>query len=106
MPAPKGHKGYKPKGAISAKTIAWNNLGEFLTEQGAERLIKILSEADDATFMKVYIQLIEYFRPKQSRTELEKTNDKGKIKITVNRLGDSYPPRVTAKLPDGQEIEI
>lgn len=104
MPAPKGHKGYKPKGAISQKSIAWQNLGDFITEGGAERLKRILNESDDATFMKVYIQLIEYFKPKQSRTELEKTNDKVKINVTVKREGESYPPVI--KLPDGQEIEL
>jgi len=103
MSAPKGHKGYKPKGAISAKTIAWNNLGDFITEQGAERLKRILNESDDATFMKVYIQLIEYFKPKQSRTELEKTNDEQRTLI-IKREGIGFPPVI--KLPDGQEISI
>lgn len=101
MSAPKGHKGYKPKGAISAKTIAWNNLGEFITEQGANRLKRILAEADDATFMKVYIQLIEYFKPKQSRIEPEKF--RGPQKITVSIIGrDKTPP---IKFPNGQEVE-
>jgi hypothetical protein len=85
MSAPKGHKGYKPKGAISTKTIAWNNLGEFITEQGAERLKKILIETDDATFMKAYIQLIEYFKPKHSRTELESTNNEKQI-LVIKRV--------------------
>lgn len=106
MPAPKGHKGYKPKGAISQKSIAWQNLGEFITEGGAKRLKRILNDCDDATFMKVYIQLIEYFKPKQSRTEIEKSNDKVKFSVTVKRDGNSYPQIVTAKLPDGQLIEI
>lgn len=106
MPAPKGHKGYKPKGAISQKSIAWQNLGEFITEGGAERLKRIMLECDDTTFMKAYIQLIEYFKPKQSRTEMEKTNDREKISITVKRDGESYPPKVIAKLPDGQLLEI
>ncbi len=102
MAAPKGHKGFKPRGAISAKTIAWNNLGDFITEQGAERLKRILAESDDATFMKVYIQLIEYFKPKQSRIEPDKFQEKHTI--TVSIIGDDKKP--TIKLPDGQEVEI
>ena len=103
MAAPKGHKGYKPKGSVSSKTIAWNNLGDFITEQGAERLKRIMNESDDATFMKVYIQLLEYFKPKQSRTELEKINDEQRTLI-IQREVIGYLP--TIKLPDGQEIEI
>ncbi len=102
MAAPKGHKGYKPKGAVSAKTVAWNKLGDFITGQGAERLKRILSELDDVTFMKVYIQLIEYFKPKQSRIEPEKFPEKHTI--TVSIIGDDKKPSI--KLPDGNELEI
>ncbi len=91
MPAPKGHKGYKPKGAISQKSIAWQNLGEFITEGGAERLKRILNESDDATFMRVYIQLIEYFKPKQSRTEYEKIQDV-RPKFIIRREIINFPP--------------
>ena len=102
MSAPKGHKGYKTKGAVSAKTIAWNNLGDFITGQGAERLKRMLSETDDVTFMKVYLQLIEYFKPKQSRIEPEKFHEKHTI--TVSIIGDDKKP--TVKPSDEKKLEI
>ena len=103
MAAPKGHKGYKPKGSKSNKTIAWQNLGEFITEQGAERLKKILTESDDATFMKTYIQLIEYFKPKQSRTEVEKINDREQVLI-IKRETINYPDWLTSSIVERESI--
>jgi hypothetical protein len=42
----KGHKGFKPKGAVSEKVKAWENLGEFITESGADRVKTILASCE------------------------------------------------------------
>ena len=76
----KGHKGYKPKGAISQKTREWDNLGEFLTQSGAERAASIMSSCDDEQFMKYYTQMLEYFKPKHARSEV---TNKGETKTIV-----------------------
>ena len=64
----KGNKG-KPKGAISEKTIAWQNLGEFITESGAERVKDILATCTPDKFMVYYPMLLEYFKPKLARVD-------------------------------------
>ena len=65
----KGHEGFKPKGAKSEKTLAWEHLGEFITETGAERVKKILSDCAPDKFMIYYPMLLEYFKPKLARTD-------------------------------------
>ena len=66
----KGHSGHKPKGAISAKTKAWNALGEKLTGEHTEKVNQYLDglyRTDKEAFFKAYVLLLEYFKPKQAR---------------------------------------
>ena len=44
----------KPKGTLSQKTIAWENLGNFITETGAEKVKTILTNAEPEDFIKYY----------------------------------------------------
>ena len=73
MPA-KGHtnnpKG-KPKGTKSTKTLQWEAIAEYLTDEGAEKAKKILMKMNDESFMRNYLQILEYFKPKQARIESE-----------------------------------
>lgn len=64
-----GNLSGKPKGTKSEKTLAWEQLGEFITESGAERVKSILSTCTPDKFMIYYPMLLEYFKPKQSRVE-------------------------------------
>lgn len=79
----KGHKGFKPKGAISEKTKAWENLGEFITESGAERVKLILASCEPEDFIKYYTTLLEYFKPKLARSE-SKVESKIEGQLTLN----------------------
>jgi hypothetical protein len=79
----KGNPG-KPKGALSAKTRAWDRLGEFFTDAGAERAKNIMMNASDKEFMQHYSNLIELFKPKLSRAEVEQHNT-GEQKLVIER---------------------
>lgn len=59
----------RPVGAVSQKTKAWEQLGDFITEAGALRVKQILATCDEETFLKYYGQFMEYFKPKLSRSE-------------------------------------
>jgi hypothetical protein len=88
----KGHKGYKPKGAVSEKTKAWESLGDFFTQEGAGRAAEIMMSADDEAFMRYYSGLIELFKPKLSRSDVNQNNT-GQQEIIIRReSNDSYPP--------------
>ncbi len=91
----KGRKGFekgesgnllgKPVGTKSKKTIAWENLGDFLTEAGALRAKEIMASAPPKEFMLYFSTLLEYFKPKQQRVEnnIQTTDNKIEIKRTV-----------------------
>lgn len=80
-----GNKKGKPVGTKSEKTLAWERLGDFITETGAERVKEILEDCSQKDFMIYYPMLLEYFKPKQQRVENTiKTEDTNiEIKRTV-----------------------
>lgn len=59
----------KPKGAISAKTRQWEALGDSIATTHTERFNKILASSKDEQFVSLYLQTLEYFKPKLGRTE-------------------------------------
>jgi len=91
MALPKGRtnnpKG-KPKGTLSKKTLAWERLGESIVNEGAERFMKILKEKDDKEFTQAYLMILEYFKPKQQRSEV---NSKQELTINWNESKDYEP---------------
>ena len=69
---PKGHTNNpngRPKGAKSKKTVEWEALGEAITTRHADRFNKILKDLPDDKFANKFIQVLEYFKPKQARVE-------------------------------------
>ena len=69
----KGHKkvGGKTIGTPNVKTQAWEQLGDFITETGAERAKEIMQTCTPEKFMIYYPMLLEYFKPKQNRTQTD-----------------------------------
>ena len=67
--------GKKSKRGPSEKTKLWEALGEMLTNQGAERVLRYLNTCNDETFIKHYKDLLEYFKPKLQRSDIT-TGDK------------------------------
>ena len=69
MAAPKGHKGFKPKGSKHIKTIEWENFGKELLEKGMPRALEIMDTCEDEKFMNHFTGLLEYFKPKLARID-------------------------------------
>ena len=69
----------KPKGAISEKTKLWETLGNDLTTIHAQKFNEVLSEMmehNPEKGMYIYLQVLEYFKPKLNRTTLVGDPDK------------------------------
>ena len=67
----------RPRGSRNKKTELWEKLGDYLTNEGAEKAIEILEKSDDKMFVGIYDKWLEYFKPKLQRTE-------GKIEVDAN----------------------
>jgi hypothetical protein len=85
-----GHKGLKPKGAISKKTEQWNELAESITTVHTERFNAVLGTMEDKDFLEIYLKVLEYFKPKLSRSEVkqENTHIVQQTKITREALAE------------------
>ena len=75
MPFKKGQitnpKG-RGKGTPNIKTLQWEEFGRQLLEENTETAAKVINDAakdNPEKFMNYYFQLIEYFKPRQSRVE-------------------------------------
>lgn len=70
----KGHKkiGGIKKGQVQKKTRVWKDMSEYFVTRGVERAMKIMEKAPDEVFMRYYLQFIEYFKPKMTRSDYDK----------------------------------
>lgn len=83
------HKGNKyspgrPKGSKDLKTLQWEELGHSLITLHSERANRILNDCNDDVFLDNYTKLLEYFKPKQARTEIKQEGVQ-QIEVTVLR---------------------
>ena len=91
----KGHGGLKPKGAKSEKTLQWEALGESITGHQAEQFNAFLdkmwasrNDEDKMIASELYLKTLEYFKPKQARTEVKHEGEQT-IKITFLEDGNN-----------------
>lgn len=70
-----GNPNGKPKGAISEKTKFWNELKEFMANEGAEKFKTELMKLEGSAFVTAFNNSLEYFQPKLNRTTLENDKD-------------------------------
>lgn len=72
MPFEKGNNlGGRTNGSLSAKTKQWNELGEFIANEGAKKYLSIIMKLSDDEFQDRYEKILEYFKPKLQRSEIE-----------------------------------
>jgi len=71
----------RPEGSKNKKTIEWEAFGKAIIEHGSDRAKQIMDKSNDKDFMFYYLNLLEYFKPKQSRQEMT-----GEIKQTIVKV--------------------
>ena len=94
MPFKKGHSGNpkgKPKGIKSQKTQQWEVLGESIMNEHTEKFNSELNKLHGEKFMDMYIKVLEYFKPKQMRTDL--TTKGNEIQTNIISLGSGKKPK-------------
>lgn len=75
----------KPKGTLSPKTKAWEELGEYIANAGARRYLKALEQLNDAEYVNRFEHVLEYFKPKLARSEVSGPNGKDLFPTDVNK---------------------
>jgi hypothetical protein len=86
-PGKSGNPTGRPNGAKSEKTLQWEALGEALLTKHSERANKILETMPDDKFLDNYGKLIEYFKPKQARTEIKQEGTQ-QVEVIITRKAE------------------
>lgn len=63
------------KGIPNKRTQQWEEFGRDLLDSGLPRAKKIMAKAKDEKFMEYFKDLLEYFKPKLARTEVQVEGD-------------------------------
>jgi len=66
-----GNPDGKPKGTKSARIKQWDALGESIANEHTERFNAVLAGLEDKEFGEMYLKVLEYFKPKLSRSEVK-----------------------------------
>jgi hypothetical protein len=85
-PAGRG-KGTKNKRTELRESIGintWDQIEDYLVNEGAEKLISSMRELRPGQFVYAYTGLLEYFRPKLSRQQLSAAPGEGEVIVTMN----------------------
>ena len=85
----------RPIGSKNQKTKEWEAFGHELITGGMPRLRQILDTCDDDTFIRVYISLLEYFKPKLKRVEIDPDSDQVRQIVVIRQIEDApgYSPK-------------
>ncbi len=86
-PGKSGNPTGRPNGAKSEKTLQWEALGEALLTKHSERANKILETMPDDKFLDNYGKLLEYFKPKQARTEIKQEGTQ-QVEVIITRKAE------------------
>ena len=77
--------GGRLKGSPNKKTKLWNELGEYIVNEGAEKYMDYLKEMENEEFLKRFEAILEYFKPKQARTEVTGKDGEALTVVLGNR---------------------
>lgn len=67
-------------GSKSKKVKHWEELGQFVLEEGATKYMKYLKKLEPKDYMSRFESILEYFQPKLSRSEVD---NKGEQTLTI-----------------------
>lgn len=80
--------GGKTKGTKNKKTLILDSFAEDITTGGMERFKKELNKLKGAAYVKAYMVLFEFVKPKLARSEVDVSSAGQPIKRNVIKLSD------------------
>lgn len=101
-----GVKKGRPKGTLNKVTQRQKATIEMVMDSLAETIIEDLQNVNSSRRLQVYIDLMNYIKPKLSATKNENTNEiKGDVKINISwddEATDLKTPHNNEELEDGE----
>lgn len=85
-----GNPAGRPKGAISKTTQKWNQLCDYLMDDGIERLMNALDTLEPKEYVEAYTKILNYIKPKlQSVDANQTTSMRIVIENELDKLNDN-----------------
>ncbi len=85
-----GNPSGRPKGAISKTTQKWNQLCDYLMDDGIERLMNALDTLEPKEYVEAYTKILNYIKPKlQSVDANQTTSMRIVIENELDKLNDN-----------------
>jgi hypothetical protein len=85
-----GNPNGRPKGAISKTTQKWNQLCDYLMDDGIERLMNALDTLEPKEYVEAYTKILNYIKPKlQSVDANQTTSMRIVIENELDKLNDN-----------------
>lgn len=101
-----GNPNGRPKGTPNKVTARTKATIEMVMDALAENIIEDLEKVNSSRRLQVYIDLMNYIKPKLSATKNENTNEiKGDVKINISwddEATDLKTPHNNEELEDGE----
>lgn len=90
MPFKKGKPktGGRDKGKVNKKTLILDSFAEVIATGGMEKFKKELNKLSGAAYVKAYMVLFEFVKPKLARSEVDMSSGGQPIKQNVIKLRD------------------
>lgn len=105
--APYGNKYAVGPRQPSEKKVLWEQLKDYIMGDGLERYMRELETADPETFMKHYLTILEFVKPRLQRQQVEVTQgDTRRIKLnfgTAKLLTGGDTAEVVDELPTDED---
>jgi len=70
------------KGTKNKKTEQWHELGKYIVDKGAKKYMDYITKLEDKDYADRFERILEYFKPRQQRTEI-----KGEITTGPKTIG-------------------
>lgn len=78
-------EGGRPKGVKNKKTRQWDQIGDYLVNQGSEKFLSILEESGDKEYVDKFLAILNYFKPKlASTTNINQNDNKHSFEFTID----------------------
>lgn len=104
MAAPQGNKFAAGPHRPSAKMQLWAQLQDYIMGDGLERYMRELESSDPETFMKHYLTILEFVKPRLQRQQVEVSTDQTrsiKLNFGVAKLLTGGGEEENGELPSG-----
>lgn len=98
-----GNPNGKPKGTLDTKTKGWELLKETITTELTDKFMKEMQQLEGTAYINAYLNVLEFFRPRLSRTESLNQNvnqDQVVISVTNTATVTMFPDNFTEDVED------